>query len=1143
MSSQSQIIHWNCRGLKANRPQIDLLLARHGPKILCLQETLLSDASTFKDHQFYHTCGTIDREGRPHGGVAILVNNSVPQSEIHLKTNLQATAVRVTLHKVISVCSIYLPPSKSIDQTDLNSLFAQIPPPCILVGDFNAHNTLWGGGRIDCRGKMVEAFLNHNNLSLWNSGEHTYMHPGTGSFTAIDISICHPSLLLDYAWEVEEDLCGSDHYPVILKKDVPPERLFPKWKLHKADWHRFQELCEERLNRTILDEDDPLGHFTNVLYEISTETIPTSTTVPKHRSKPWYNKECKEATQDSKRALRMFKQNPNDHLQQQFQIKRAKARRVIRIEKRKSWRNFVSKLTTQTPIKKCWEMIRKIKGKNGGPLFHHLEKDGKKLTDPKEIVTALGETFKNNSSAGNYSTKFQKNRQKKERKRLKFLSENLEKYNKLFAIEELLSALKQSNNTATGSDKIHYEILKNIPVACLNTVLDIFNIIWETGNFPPSWREAIVIPIPKPRKDHKDSNNYRPIALTSCICKTMERMINARLVWFLEKSGLLTRFQSGFRSTRSTTDNLVRLESLVREAFIKGEHMVAIFFDLEKAYDTTWKYGVMSDLHELGLRGRLPLFIKNFLTDRTFKVKLGSTISEPFEQEMGVPQGSILSVTLFAIKINSIVKALTPNVECSLYVDDFVICYGAKSMFTIERKLQHTLNKLQDWADNNGFKFSKSKTTCMHFCQKRKSHADPELYLEEHKIPVVEKTKFLGVLFDRKLSFLPHIKELKLRCQKALDLLRVIAHTDWGADRTVLLRLYHSLIRSKLDYGCIIYGSARKSYTKILDPIQNQALRLCLGAFRSSPIDSLEVEANEPPLELRREQLSLQYMSRMAANPENPVYDNIFNAKLADKFDEHPNVIKTFGLRQEMHIEPSSIVNFRFPNTPPWTYNKPKVILSLSKHQKDSTNSDIYQSYYNEIRSNFPNHTPIYTDGSKIGNSVACAVVTPNGTHSKRLPDGCSIYTAEIHALYLALRVAEISEGHKFMLFTDSLSSLQAIDSTNWKDPLVQKVLETYHYIYTEKHKEVLLCWIPGHAGIRGNESADRAAKQALSGEMTELQMPYTDMKPRIKDHLKVKWKDKWDKAVNNKLHSIHPNIGPNRKASRKCRREEVVMA
>ena len=141
--------------------------------------------------------------------------------------------------------------------------------------------------------------------------------------------------------------------------------------------------------------------------------------------------------------------------------------------------------------------------------------------------------------------------------------------------------------------------------------MNIFNYIWTTGKFPDGWQYATIIPIPKPGKDHVEPNNYRPIALTSCLCKTLERMINKRLTWFLESNNHISRFQSGFRSDCSTTDNLVGLETFIRDAFIKKVHVVAVFFDLEKAYDTTWRYSILKDIHKLGFRGRLPTFIES----------------------------------------------------------------------------------------------------------------------------------------------------------------------------------------------------------------------------------------------------------------------------------------------------------------------------------------------------------------------------------------------------------------------------------------------------------------------------------------------------------------------------------------------------
>ena len=130
-----------------------------------------------------------------------------------------------------------------------------------------------------------------------------------------------------------------------------------------------------------------------------------------------------------------------------------------------------------------------------------------------------------------------------------------------------------------------------------------------------------------------------------------------------------------------------------------------------------------------------------------------------------------------------------------------------------------------------------------------------------------------GGYFDRMLSFVPHLKYVKKKALKALNILKVVGNTEWEADRKVMLRLHISLIRSKLDYGCIVYGSARKSYLQMLDPIYNQGLRLCLGAFRTSLVESLYVDIHEPSLGVSRTRLSLQYATKIKSLLKYPAHN------------------------------------------------------------------------------------------------------------------------------------------------------------------------------------------------------------------------------------------------------------------------------
>ena len=199
------------------------------------------------------------------------------------------------------------------------------------------------------------------------------------------------------------------------------------------------------------------------------------------------------------------------------------------------------------------------------------------------------------------SRSFQRNKTLKEKRRLDFSSKNEEEYNLPFSVTELRQSLQRNNDSATGLDQVHYQLLTHLPNSALSVLLKVYNHVWESGCFPPSWREAVVIPIPKPGKDHS----------AVCHCKTMERMINARLMWSLESQGLLSEKQCGFRKNHSTLDHLVRFETFIRNAFVKKEHVLTIFFDLEKAYDTTWKHGILANLWNLGFRGHLPRFIQS----------------------------------------------------------------------------------------------------------------------------------------------------------------------------------------------------------------------------------------------------------------------------------------------------------------------------------------------------------------------------------------------------------------------------------------------------------------------------------------------------------------------------------------------------
>ena len=174
-----------------------------------------------------------------------------------------------------------------------------------------------------------------------------------------------------------------------------------------------------------------------------------------------------------------------------------------------------------------------------------------------------------------------------------------------------------------------------------------------------------------------------------------------------------------------------------------------------------------------------------------------------------------------------------------------------------------------------------------------------------------------------------------------------------------------------------------------------------------------------------------------------------------------------------------------------------------------------------EIRDRYRDYIPVYTDGSRDGNAVACATVFPSNTIiSMRLPDSASVFTTEVWAIIKALEQIKDSIASKCIVFTDSLSCLQALHHMKLEHPLIGMVIRKCVFLNIAK-KDIVFCWIPSHTGIKGNEKADSAAKSAF-----DLPRPYTDFKYLISQYIFSTWKDDWNGAVMNKLHSVKPVLG-----------------
>ncbi|GFR04982.1 putative RNA-directed DNA polymerase from transposon X-element [Trichonephila clavata] len=466
-------------------------------------------------------------------------------------------------------------------------------------------------------------------------------------------------------------------------------------------------------------------------------------------------------------------------------------------------------------------------------------------------------------------------------------------------------------------------------------------------------------------------------------------------------------------------------------------------------------------------------------------------------------ESSILSLLLL---FNRIWETLFPTQWCHAHVLPFP---------KPERQIQTTINNFTKWAEQNGFVFSTEKTVSVVFSRKR----GVELFIGRSLIKVVKEFKLLGLIFDQSLRFHRHLKDLNIRSAKALNILKELANTRWGADRASLLRLYRALIRSKLDYGSVVYSSACKPLLKILDPVHHQGLRLCLGVFRTSLVESLYAEAYVPPLDLRRN-----------------LYD--FNSHRSSLTYSQPFHFRIRDLINDLNLNIGRIAVCKISEMPPWKVIYPKVDFTLSCYSKAYTPMSTYRTLYLEHRELFSDYEPIFTDGSKSESHVGSAVVSLSTVITDALPISASIYTAELHALRIAIEHISLSRGKKFIIYTDSLPALQSIVSLHSSShPILADI--TYALTNHLKKKDIRFCWIPGHAGITGNELADTAARSA-TGSSERFPIPHSDLKACFRQKLQSVWQSNWDQQTENKLHSVMPVLAPTVPSSSN-RREQVI--
>lgn len=672
-------------------------------------------------------------------------------------------------------------------------------------------------------------------------------------------------------------------------------------------------------------------------------------------------------------------------------------------------------------------------------------------------------------------------------------------------------------------------------------MLHLFNKCWKKKKAPSIWKKAIVIPILKPGKDANSPASYRPISLTSCVAKLMERLVGNRLQYWLESNNKLSPFQAGFRQNRGTEDQIAYMVQSITDGFQQKppKRTVLTTIDYARAFDTIWKDALYFKMAKMNIPRCVIDWIRDFLSDRYACVEIGDVRSKYRLMRNGLPQGAVLSPMLFCIYINDLPEtALSENVSVSLYADDLAVWSSSSVISEAENAVQEALTSIACWAKDWNMKINVSKCeTCLFTTSTREAKHRIDLVMNENHVPFNTTPKFLGITLDRSLSMSAHISNIKDRMTKRLRPLLALTGTSWGCRKEELRQLYIQYIRSVAEYVMPTwYSAASKTQSGKIETLQNAAARIISGCVKSTPINELLAEAKLPPIKNRaRELTAINAEKALRLNPDNPrakAYQVTQHQRLKTQDSWREKGKEELDKMQLSNINREKLQSFSA--FPPWSSLLDiDIKLNLNEPVKNTDSDEHKQQITSQTLASLPEaQLELWTDGSAesgMSNGGAGILMMNNITGDRQQiskPAGALVNStvAELIAIDHALsaaKTAQINDAQikEIRICLDSKAALQSIQKGSTNNDTITSILEKAQDLQT-KGCHITFQWIPSHCGIVENEISDVLAKKGCDLDQSIISVTFAAAKATIKakvkqDEEKLRNNDLWEKEDN----------------------------
>jgi hypothetical protein len=892
------ILQCNVRGARTNTRELQSAINHHSVDIALLNETKLKPDSLFEIPGFI--IHRLDCRQGNHGGSLIAVRDTIKhellESDRFEDTLTFAELVQISVsldpQTNLKISTIYNNPTSALPRSFLEKALLG-NKYCYMAGDLNAKHPSLQSSHVNKSGEILLDFLQEENVVLLNDGEHTHYSDAYNSSSMLDLHIAtsHAALKTGHVL-VGEDI-GSDHLPTITKLclknteiSLPPsnQTLFD---YNRANWQEYSTEIQKTLNslddeglfpeqemKTTDEIDKAIELLAATIQEAQDATIPkldlNRRLLPRNvldiiRKR----RKCRRLLARINklrltRELTVLEREEGDTLRRTINELRDKTRVLINNIKTERAEKIAESLHEQQDMRIFWRDSKKLMGTDpSSERPYTLELNGRKaITDPDKanmfaeylqyaMTVPESELFEE-SFRKHVDDTIQAAQEDLKPKwttddEIAEMSDEQKKLMREISEDELTRVLKGTKNTAPGEDSIKRIHLTHIPPICSLLLLAIFNSCLRMGYFPDSWKISNDKMIHKPFKNWKLPKNFRPIALTSVIGKTLERIIAGRLTPSIEEDNLYGPFQAAYRKGFSATDHILRLAQWVMEAFLWKEHVCCIFLDVDKAFDKVWHNGLKYQLLNTNFPKPYTRLLANYLDNRQIRVRQGHSSSPFFSPTAGIPQGGVLAPLLFAMYMKPISAITTAGLIISQYADDIALWFRSSSKQQAVTKVQEGLNQLATICAKWRISLNPTKTDVILFSRTDNKSKPRNLQLQNQELAFSKTARFLGVHFDQKMSWRPHIDQLQKRIWIRITELKKLAGCTYLTSKQ-LTTIYRTYIRPVMLFGGAAILNASPTLLQKIQVLQNTAIKTALKLPRYASTATIHSETKLPLL-------------------------------------------------------------------------------------------------------------------------------------------------------------------------------------------------------------------------------------------------------------------------------------------------------